>query len=241
MRKDKEQLRNRCYEAYKLDWMLSHGFTLGDLKEIFTGLAAEEVEEDPLSVPTDEASVTDLAERLENRFLNGDGFGSGMVYACREEFLQTEYLDRKYMERLFSRMPRPEEMMKLWEEDTGLGKAVVPETAKVLTLSTGHITERTAKLLDEGGRKELSDVCVYPKIGMPVGDIRQASEAEVNEVSYGWWVHIPKDDVSADLRELKDLPEDLFECIRYANRHGCEWLCLDRDGDEMDGIKTYEW
>ena len=164
MNKDKEQLRNCCYEAYKLDWMLSHGFTLQDLKEIFTGLAAEEVEEDPLSVPTDGASVTDLAERLEDRFLSGDGFGSGMVYVCREEFLQTEYHDKEYMERLFSRMPKPEEMMKLWEEDTGLGKAVEPEIAKVLTLSTGRVTVKTAKLLDSGTCEDLAGICVYPKI-----------------------------------------------------------------------------
>lgn len=237
----KKKFQSMCYEAYKLDWMIRHGWTLHDLSEIFRGLVTEEVEEEPENIPTDEKSVNVLADCVEDRFWTESGFGSGSLYVCEEEFLGSEFLDEGYMLHLLSLMPLSEEKIAQWREITGIRKKEKPEIAKVLTLSTAHISEETRDMLDDDVLEELSEICVYPKIGMPVGMIRDASDADIREMDYGWWIYIPQDDVSPDLHELKNLPEDLFGCIKYASEHGCVWLCLDRDGDTVPSLPEYDW
>lgn len=109
----------KCYEKYKLHWMLTHGWTLTDLYDIFVGLAAREIEEEPMHIPTDENSVANMAQMLKEMFLTEDGFGSGSLYACFDEFMTHEFEDRAYMESLFRLVPGFEENMKKWEEATG--------------------------------------------------------------------------------------------------------------------------
>ena len=226
---------DKCYEAYKLNWMLSHGWTLRDISEIFRGLAAEEVEEEPMSIPTDESSVNNLADCLEERFWTESGFGHGAMYACRDEFLETEFVEEQYMTDLLSMMPETEKMMKKWREITGL---TTPELDRIITLSTAHITEGTAKLLDSDIGEELSGIVSYPKIGLPLNVIMGSGKEEVERESYGWWIFIPRDE---DLREMKHLPDDLRACIGYAKGYGCRWLCLDRDGSTTDALPEYDW
>ena len=235
------EFKTKCYEAYKLDWMISHGWGLSDLFEIISDLAAEDVEEEPLNGATDAVSVKALAESARERFWTESGFGCGSLYVCREEFLGAEFLDREYMDHLFSMMPDTEGNVAKWREITGITKDPEPETAKILTMSTAHITPETSDLLDKDVCEELSGICVYPKIGMPVDQIRKVSDPLISGSDFGWWIHIPQDDVSADLHELKSLPGDLFACISYANAHGCEWLCLDRDGSTVSGLPEYDW
>lgn len=237
---ENDEFEAKCYEAYKLDWMISHGYSLRDIVEITAELAGQAVEDDVMPIPSDGEDVIRLADRLTDDFLD-TGFGGGSLYACKGEFLDAEFLDKEYMMHLFSMMPDTEENITRWHEITGITKEAEPETAKVLTLSTAHITPETSDLLDKDVCDELSDVCIYPKIGMPVDLIRKASDSWISGSSFGWWIHIPQDDVSADLHELKNLPQDLFACIRYANGRGCEWLCLDRDGGTVSELPEYDW
>ena len=39
--------------------------------------------------------------------------------------------------------------------------------------------------------------------------------------------------------ETPEIPEDLRKLIKLAREHHCEWLCLDCDGAEIDGLPTY--
>lgn len=76
--------RKRAYEAYKLDWMIQHGYTLSDfIKEI--GGYMEESEED-------------IVCSFDNWEFDC-GF-NGEIWACYEEFCENEYQDKEYVKQL---------------------------------------------------------------------------------------------------------------------------------------------
>ena len=92
------------------------------------------------------------------------------------------------------------------------------EKYTMLGLSTGHVTEATAKMLDN---EDLS-IVVYPK-----------SE-------YGWFVHVPT--YEPDFEDCKtDLPEDLRACLDWARKHNAEWLMFDRDAELDEELPVYDW
>ena len=113
---DIERFVDACYEAYQLDWMLSHGYSLQDAYEIIVGIASEEITH-PMNIPTDESGMSVLAKEAKSTFLNDVGFGPGSMFACKKEFLSAEYLDEDYMRHLFSLMPGKNNM-KIWSELT---------------------------------------------------------------------------------------------------------------------------
>ena len=90
------------------------------------------------------------------------------------------------------------------------------EITKILTISTAHITKVTAELLDDGVR----DLSVYSK-----GE-------------YGWFIFVPESDV---INSLHIMLPDLMRLLQFAKDLGCEWLCLDRDGEVLEYFNTYEW
>ena len=71
-----------AYEKYKLDWMMSHGYTLVDLA----------------------AQIRDVQEVNPNinaigalfEWENDLGF-DGEIWACYDEFMDSEFLDKEYM------------------------------------------------------------------------------------------------------------------------------------------------
>lgn len=103
-----EDFQNKCYESYKLDWMLSHGYTLTDLFYITTSLASEQVAEGETPITSDDTEL--FAWNVKDRFLSDTGFGSGSLYVCQDEFLTHEFLDPDYMRHLFGLMPNGEEL-----------------------------------------------------------------------------------------------------------------------------------
>lgn len=94
------------------------------------------------------------------------------------------------------------------------------EVDAVLTLSTAHVCEGTAKWLDElqEGMGHCPTIAVYSK-----GE-------------FGWWLHLMD-----DFGPISDLPEDLQPLITYIHERGIGWLCLDRDGPEDAQFTLYEW
>jgi hypothetical protein len=71
-----------AYEKYRLDWMLSHGYTLVDL-------IAE------LEKMREEESTTSLQSLFED-WEYGFGFNSE-IWVCYEEFMDNEFWDDEYM------------------------------------------------------------------------------------------------------------------------------------------------
>ena len=92
------------------------------------------------------------------------------------------------------------------------------EISRMLTISTAHITESTAKELENFGPPIPDWLCwlsVYTKS------------------DYGWWIFVDDSEPTT--------PSDLAACLRLARRHNCEWLCLDCDGEIVDELPTYDW
>lgn len=91
------------------------------------------------------------------------------------------------------------------------------EITKMLTLSTAHIKEESAKFLNEERR---ADLIVYPKR------------------EFGWFICL---DTDCFEEELKRIPEDLATVLKFAEENGCEWLCLDCDGPIESDLPQYDW
>jgi hypothetical protein len=84
---------------------------------------------------------------------------------------------------------------------------------RFLDLSTGHLTLKTREQLQSN---TLQCTVTY-----------QADP-------YGWWVYVTQDDGI-----LAEFPQDLADVILYARKHGCEWIKLDSDGPELEGLPWY--
>lgn len=83
---------------------------------------------------------------------------------------------------------------------------------KMLTISTSHVTSKTCNEWLGGPDRSIS---AYPK-----GE-------------YGWFIYTDGDN--------KDLPNDLLLCVQFAREHGADWLVLDCDGDQVDGLVIFDW
>jgi hypothetical protein len=88
------------------------------------------------------------------------------------------------------------------------------EIERMLVLSTRHLTEHTCNTI------------------LPVWTGPAWEKTE-----YGWFVYANIEDISAEP------PEDLRQCIRYAQNPGvsCDWIMFDRDGPTVDELPTYDW
>ena len=88
----------------------------------------------------------------------------------------------------------------------------VYESDTMITLSTGHISEETSKILDND---ELNGINVYKK-----GE-------------YGWIIYILDEKQE---NSLKALPKDLEEVIRFARDKKSKIICLDRDAEAVKSL-----
>ncbi|WP_437387427.1 hypothetical protein [Brucella intermedia] len=92
-----------------------------------------------------------------------------------------------------------------------------PQMDKVLTISTGHVTEATAERLS---KDNIPGTIVFEK-GV-----------------YGWllWTGIEPDEET-----LAGIPVELWQVIQFAKSLGCEWLMLDRDADQITALEVWDW
>ena len=102
------------------------------------------------------------------------------------------------------------------------------DICKMLTVSTRCVSKETYELLKRDAASwDVNDfVVTYPK----------KSPLEYS----GFWIHVPED--YEDCREAggySDVPEDLHKCILLAIEEGCEWLCLDNDGEIEKELGDY--
>lgn len=87
------------------------------------------------------------------------------------------------------------------------------EVAKMLVLSTAHVTVTTAQELDASEAGAIS----FPK------------------GKYGWFVYC------GDLPDRDDTPAELERAIRFAHNHDFQWIMFDCDGDTIADLPTFEW
>ncbi len=111
----REEFESKCYDAYCLDWMLSHGYSLDDYRNgIFDGILEHISNNEEISdlETLDEAFVSAM-----DTFENSQGFGSGSIYVGYDEFLGAEFKDDAYMQHLLSLMPNSKEMEDFWRTE----------------------------------------------------------------------------------------------------------------------------
>lgn len=106
----KSEFEQKCYDAYKLDWMQSHGYTLRD----YLNALINEDEEASAAGNYPEGDTRDIFESLDSSFEYETGFPGGTIWACKDEFLGAEFQDKDYMEHLLSLMPNSKEMEDFW-------------------------------------------------------------------------------------------------------------------------------
>lgn len=122
---------DKMYEAYKLWWMIMHGFTL---KDYVNALA---ITDDELTFNGDypEGSADDIYNAIADHVEDETGLGyDGMIWACKNEFLDNEFRDPDVMDTLFKNMPDGTEMRTFWESEYGIR---VPEPSIVVGTTAG--------------------------------------------------------------------------------------------------------
>lgn len=98
MKYTKHELQKRAYEIYQLDWMIGNGFSLRNLLDVLKEGAVEMAIDGTLDYDMNQAF-----SQMEDYYWE-HGF-NGMVYCCFEEFIDAEYTDVEFMERIL-----PEDM-----------------------------------------------------------------------------------------------------------------------------------
>lgn len=142
MKMTQEQFEKKCYDAYQLDWMISHGHSLDEYRHLLASIAGMTFEENPLDIPSNENDMETLIAEAEDTFQD-TGFASGCLFACMDEFLSAEYLDPDYMDHLLSDMFDSKNCKTLWEEFTGLKLpnqiTMEPGKSYILPIKEGHL------------------------------------------------------------------------------------------------------
>jgi hypothetical protein len=92
------------------------------------------------------------------------------------------------------------------------------DTRKMLCLSTAHVSEATAKMLND------TPYTLWPVVGGPW--------------AYGWLMYAHDERLdSGD----KHFPDDLWECCVFARSKGFDYILFDQDADIADGLTFYSW
>lgn len=98
-----------------------------------------------------------------------------------------------------------------------------------LCLSTAHITEKDNTLLSSL-KSDLDTFCAI----------------RIVPHDYGYFIHVPNynsDAYEEMIKELLDfgLSESFILLHKYAKVNNCMWINLDRDGETIDYLQTFEW
>lgn len=82
------RLQHTAYEAFKLHWMITHGYTVADLLDKYSHFWGE--------VESDEEGMIEFWNYLEETGFNGE------IWPCFKEFLDHEFKDVSLMYRLLN-------------------------------------------------------------------------------------------------------------------------------------------
>lgn len=121
---EKNAFEHKCYEAYKLRWMIAHGNTLQEFVDTLGEIAAESIKSNGMLAITDEENAKSFIEDAHDAFVVDVGFRGGLwacgfrgsLWACFDEFMQTEFRDPVYMMKLIELMDNYEEMWNFYCE-----------------------------------------------------------------------------------------------------------------------------
>lgn len=93
------------------------------------------------------------------------------------------------------------------------------ETHRFVVISTAHIRETTAELLDNTPVKE------WPCLGGTYGE-------------YGWFLYAHDENAGVDPDVI---PSELFDVMTWARKQGCNYILFDIDADEVEDLPAFDW
>lgn len=98
------------------------------------------------------------------------------------------------------------------------------EGTRMLSVSTSHISRKTADWLNEQG-----------EINATSHETGKMAVLHIGAHGYGWFIYCHDDGT-------EDYPADLVRVMDYARKnHKCEYVNLDADGYEWSDLEEYEW
>ena len=125
-----EEMQRELYRLYQLDWMSFHGYSVLDVSELIANRVAERIRDevgDPYSnydVGQErsiggrwyEKGTDDIIAEEMIAWEKDEGF-DGSIWACLDEFLDSEYKSASYIYDLTSGTRNKDELRKLYLED----------------------------------------------------------------------------------------------------------------------------
>jgi len=119
------------------------------------------------------------------------------------------------------------------DQDKGL------EIQRTLMLSTAHLPVSHREWLDAENR--CNQFCLWKVLPTALNQEEEAEDATliVDPISdYGWRICVTEAVEGFAAKVTSDDP--LLNLLRFAEAHNCDWLAIDRDGDVVDGLPTFE-
>ena len=99
---------------------------------------------------------------------------------------------------------------------------------KYMDLSIGHLTKEDYSILKN----------------VKIHNNRDSWAVSIAVHAYGIWVWVPdKEDILLyeEMGLEHGLSASLFKVIRYARRHGCNWINFDGDAENCDELEVFDW
>lgn len=92
---------------------------------------------------------------------------------------------------------------------------------------TSHVSPEARDWLEEQGR-----IAAAAQTGQD-----EEPAIHIGRLVTGWFFYANEEPLSPDL----GIPDDVARLMQEARKRGCEYVLLDRDAQEIDGLPTYEW
>ena len=187
-RASQTHFEKKCYAAYQLDWMLSHGIGLDMLYK-------EQLEQmqdmfDPEDYRNSQFDKDDLARSMEqgrDQILFNRGF-YGQMFASKPEFLTHEFYDADYMKGLLERMEGDAAALKA-EYTRITGKNIADDHIEAMTSAGVIKAEKTSDPEFPGIAVTLTPAGAECEIDLFRAEVNEATdygERPIDVVMYTW-------------------------------------------------------
>ena len=104
------------------------------------------------------------------------------------------------------------------------------EICSMIVVSTGHIPEKAAKLLE---RKHRNSDDIYE------ADDHWINDLNIGTSEYGYFISVTS--LGRRVKEEKDVEDWIKETYEFCAEIGASWIHYDQDADIVDNLRYYNW
>lgn len=114
------------------------------------------------------------------------------------------------------------------------------EIQRMLVVSTAHLPRQFREWLNAQNRCNEGVLWEVPPLAKNQNRDQEPLRLIVDPIDdYGWRICVTEEGVN-EYAEAVHSHDPLLALLRLAQKHHCQWLAVDRDGDELDGFSTFE-